>query len=125
MSSSLLWTASASLSALPASDPFGSAVRWLEGTLLGTVATTVAVICVAVAGIEMLTGRLRIRRGATIVAGCFVLFGAASLASGLRAMAGGSDKRAELVRVAEPLAPSYPSPTPSPYDPYAGASVAR
>ena len=47
-------------------DPAGSgvivsAVRWLEGTLLGTVATVVAVIAVATVGLLMLTGRINWR----------------------------------------------------------------
>jgi type IV secretion system protein VirB2 len=71
-------------------DPQGSgvlvgAVSWLQGTLLGTVATTIAVIAVAAVGFMMLTGRLDWRRGAVVVLGCFVLFGAASIVAGIRA----------------------------------------
>jgi hypothetical protein len=63
-------------------DPAGSgvivsAVRWLEGTLLGTIATVVAVIAVASVGLMMLTGRINWRYGATVIFGCFILFGAA------------------------------------------------
>src|SRR5690242_3493342 len=65
-------------------DPAGSgvlvsAVRWLQGTLLGTVATVVAVIAVASVGFLMLTGRINWRYGATVILGCFILFGAASI----------------------------------------------
>ena len=71
-------------------DPEGSgvivnAVNWLQGTLLGTVATTVAVIAVAVVGFMMLTGRINWRHGATVILGCFILFGAASIVAGIRA----------------------------------------
>jgi type IV secretion system protein VirB2 len=71
-------------------DPAGSgvivnAVNWLQGTLLGTVATTVAVIAVAVVGFMMLTGRINWRHGATVILGCFILFGAASIVAGIRA----------------------------------------
>ena len=64
-------------------DPQGSgvivaAVRWLEGTLLGTIATVVAVIAVASVGFLMLTGRINWRYGATVILGCFILFGAAT-----------------------------------------------
>ena len=71
-------------------DPEGSgvvinAVNWLQGTLLGTVATTVAVIAVAVVGFMMLTGRINWRHGAVVILGCFILFGAASIVAGIRA----------------------------------------
>ena len=71
-------------------DPEGSgviinAVNWLQGPLLGTVATTVAVIAVAVVGFMMLTGRINWRHGAVVILGCFILFGAASIVAGIRA----------------------------------------
>ncbi len=75
-------------------DPQGSgviinAVNWLQGTLLGTVATVVAVIAVASVGFMMLTGRINWRHGAVVIIGCFVLFGAASIVAGIRAAATG------------------------------------
>jgi type IV secretory pathway VirB2 component (pilin) len=75
-------------------DPQGSgvlihAVTWLQGTLLGTVATVVAVIAVACVGFMMLTGRINWRYGAMVILGCFVLFGAASIVAGIRAAANG------------------------------------
>lgn len=78
--------------ALPA-DPEGSgvlvsAVTWLQGTLLGTVATVVAVIAVASVGFMMLTGRMNWRHGAVVILGCFIVFGAASIVGGIRAAAG-------------------------------------
>jgi type IV secretion system protein VirB2 len=74
------------------SDPTGSgpivgALYWLQGTLLGTVATVVAVIAVATIGFMMLTGRLNWRYGATVIVGCFILFGAASIVGGIRTAA--------------------------------------
>ena len=74
------------------SDPAGSgvivsAVRWLEGTLLGTIATVVAVIAVATVGLLMLTGRINWRYGATVILGCFILFGAASIVAGIQSTA--------------------------------------
>jgi type IV secretion system protein VirB2 len=73
-------------------DPQGSgvlvnAVNWLQGTLLGTVATTIAVIAVAAVGFMMLTGRMNWRHGAVVILGCFVLFGAASIVAGIRTAA--------------------------------------
>jgi type IV secretion system protein VirB2 len=73
-------------------DPAGSgvivsAVNWLQGTLMGTVATVVAVIAVASVGFMMLTGRINWRHGATVILGCFVLFGAASIVAGIQSAA--------------------------------------
>lgn len=70
-------------------DPAGSgalvgAVSWLQGTLLGTVATVVAVIAVASVGFMMLTGRLNWRYGITVIIGCFILFGAGSIVAGIQ-----------------------------------------
>lgn len=73
-------------------DPQGSgvivsAVRWMQGTLLGTVATVVAVIAIAVVGLMMLTGRINWRYGAVVILGCFILFGAASIVAGIQSTA--------------------------------------
>lgn len=73
-------------------DPAGSgvivsAVHWLQGTLLGTVATVAAVIAVGVVGFMMLTGRINWRYGATVILGCFILFGAASIVAGIQSTA--------------------------------------
>lgn len=73
-------------------DPAGSgaivgALHWIQGTLLGTAATVVAVIAVAVVGYMMLTGRMNWRYGATVILGCFILFGAASIVAGIQAAA--------------------------------------
>lgn len=75
-------------------DPQGAgvivgAMNWLQGTLLGTVATVVAVIAVAAVGFMMLTGRINWRHGAVVVIGCFILFGAASIVAGIRVAAAG------------------------------------
>lgn len=69
------------------SGPIVSAVQWLQGTLLGTVATVIAVIAIACVGLLMLTGRVDWRRGAVVVLGCFILFGAVSIVAGIRSTA--------------------------------------
>ena len=69
------------------SGPIVSALRWLQGTLLGNVATSVAVIAVAMVGFMMLTGRLNWRFGATVIIGCFILFGSAAIVSGIQTTA--------------------------------------
>ncbi len=70
------------------SGPLVNAVGWLQGTLLGNVATAVAVIAVAAVGFGMLTGRINWKYGATVVLGLFILFGAASIVGGIRSVAG-------------------------------------
>jgi type IV secretory pathway VirB2 component (pilin) len=71
------------------SGPIVNALNWMQGTLLGNVATTAAVIAVAVVGLMMLTGRMNWRFGATVIIGCFILFGATAIVSGIRAAAVG------------------------------------
>jgi type IV secretory pathway VirB2 component (pilin) len=93
LGSALLTLSAAASAGLPA-DPAGSgviigAVSWLQGTLMGTVATVAAVIAVAAVGFMMLTGRVNWRHGAVVILGCFILFGAASIVAGIRAAAGG------------------------------------
>ena len=64
-------------------------MSWLQGTLLGTVATVAAVIAVAAVGFMMLTGRLQWRHGATVILGCFIVFGAGAIVAGIRQAATG------------------------------------
>lgn len=69
------------------SGPIVSAAQWLQGTLLGTIATVVAVIAVACVGLMMLTGRINWRYGAVVILGCFILFGAVSIVAGIQSTA--------------------------------------
>ena len=76
-----------------AADPQGSgpvvaALAWLQGTLLGSIATAVAVMAVAAVGFMMLTGRMNWRFGATVIIGVFILFGATTIVAGIQAAAG-------------------------------------
>lgn len=80
--------------ALAQTDPQGSgpivnALGWLQGTLLGNVATAVAVMAVAAVGFMMLTGRLNWRFGATVIIGVFILFGAGTIVAGIQSASGG------------------------------------
>ena len=77
-----------------AADPAGSgpivaALGWLQGTLLGNVATAVAVMAVAAVGFMMLTGRMNWRFGATVIIGVFILFGAGAIVTGIQSAAVG------------------------------------
>lgn len=115
-------------------DPAGSsslvaAAQWLQGTLLGTVATTVAVIAVATIGFGMLAGRVDVRRGVSVIVGCFVLFGASSIVAGIQSGLSPSVSEVPIYTAPAPpplvrATPSTPPP-PAGYDPYAGASVPR
>ncbi len=113
------------------SDPSGShaivaAVAWLQATAIGTIALTIATLAVASVGFGMLTGRTDWRRGATVICGCFILLGAASVAAGMRAAAEGMGGMplGPAVALAEPPLPTKVE-TPLPPDPYAGASILR
>ena len=90
----LIW-ASASAAQAQVADPAGSApilnaLTWIQNTLMGTVATTAAVIAIAAVGFMMLTGRIDWRRGLTVILGAFIIFGAAAIVAGIRAAATGS-----------------------------------
>ena len=71
------------------SGPILAALQWVEGTLMGNLATTAAVIAVGVVGLMMLTGRIDWRRGITVIMGAFVLFGAAAIVAGIRSFTSG------------------------------------
>ena len=108
---------------------FTAAVQWLDSTLLGTVATAVAVIAVASVGFLLMSGRIDLRRGAQVILGCFILFGASSIAAGIMRAAAPDDS----VPAIEPPPPPPPVVVPPtspkrpvravPYDPYAGAAL--
>jgi type IV secretory pathway VirB2 component (pilin) len=117
---------SGSLADPPGASVVVASVIWLQGTLLGTIATTVAIVAVASVGLMMLAGRVNIRHGLTVIAGCFILFGASTIVAGIQSSLAGADL---AVRPAAPESPPPmvaappPSPPPANNDPYAGASV--
>ncbi|WP_447726001.1 TrbC/VirB2 family protein [Sphingomonas koreensis] len=109
------------------STPAGSAALvdaalWVQGMLLGTLATAVAVIAVAWIGFGMLSGRINLQRGAIVILGCFIVFGAPVIAAGLLKV-GDAGSGGSVAIAPPPAPPPQPAPTPTPYDPYAGASV--
>ncbi len=113
---------SASLSDPVGTSPVVAAILWLQHTLLGTIALTVAILAVASVGFMMLSGRVNFRHGLTVIGGCFVLFGASSIVAGIRsAVAGGGESGTELAAV--PAPPPVVIPPSVPRDPYAGASL--
>ncbi len=110
-----------------APNAFAAAVQWLDSTLLGTVATGVAVIAVASVGFLLLLGRVDVRRAAQVIFGCFILFGASSIAAGIM-RAVNADGAPPKVQTAPPPPPTDPPAAPqtrpaAAYDPYAGAAL--
>jgi type IV secretory pathway VirB2 component (pilin) len=71
------------------SGPIIAALAWIQGTLMGNVATAIAVMAVAAVGFMMLTGRVNWRFAATVIIGCFVLFGAGAIVAGIQAATAG------------------------------------
>jgi type IV secretion system protein VirB2 len=69
------------------SGPIVGAVRWVQESALGPVATGVAVIAVAVVGFMMLSGRMNWKHGITVIVGSFVLFGATAIVAGIQGAA--------------------------------------
>ena len=117
----------ANLSDAPPASAIDAASAWISDLLFGPLANVIAVIAVAWIGFAMLSGRIDIRRGLSVIFGCFLLFGARGIADGLRSSAIG-----EAVSVANsvPPPPAFAQPPaqatiPSGYDPYAGAAVMR
>lgn len=109
-------------------DAFIAAVRWLDGTLLGSLASIVAIIAVATIGLLLISGRVDVRRAVQVILGCFIIFGASTIAAGL-ADALNMSKTGGEVLPPQPPAMKIAPPGPQrpvanvPYDPYAGAAL--
>lgn len=114
-----------SLADPPVGSPIADGVLWMQGATLGSAATAIAVIAIAAVGLLMLSGRLELRRGITVVVGCFVLFGANSIAATLTGSEPGARLHHTADRKTAPLSGPLrlPAVQPADYDPYAGASV--
>ncbi|MBO6609080.1 TrbC/VirB2 family protein [Altererythrobacter sp.] len=64
-------------------DPITVALTWMQGILLGPIATSLAVMAVAGVGFMMLTGRMNWRYGGTVIIGVFIIFGAPRLVASI------------------------------------------
>lgn len=118
-------TVRGSLFDAPAVPPIDTASSWVAGALSGSLATALCVVAVALLGVLMLRGRLPVREGVQVVAGCFLLFGASAVAAGLMSAGVGRSGvgRASPDQVRPYTLQTSPPPPPADYDPYAGASV--
>lgn len=112
-----------SLADPPGGSVIVAAMNWLQGTLLGTVATTIAVIAIAWVGLMLMTGRVSVRYGFTVFLGCFILFGAALISAGIRGSMEGTPVAYAPPPPPAPTPPPAPPPRPVNADPYAGAAV--
>ena len=114
-------------------SPLTAAVLFVQGTLAGSVATAAAVLAIAGIGFLMLSGRLDVRRSVIVVLGCFVIFGAATIAAGIESAIFGSGEPGGSPGADSPLpVPPPPALASQPVkgksgasDPYAGAAVPR
>ena len=109
---------------------FVEAAKWIQDVLLGPASTSVAVIAIASTGLLMLSGRVDMRRGATIILGCFILFGAAGIGQGLRRTVVVLNAAGEISSIPVDHTPPPPltavEAAPEGFtDPYAGASLRR
>lgn len=122
-----MYTPTSSLTDPSAGHSIADGVEWIQNAALGTVATTIAIIAVAAMGLLMLSGRLELRRGITVVLGCFILFGATGIAAALTGLGrAGTQANPTAVPDSSPLTQQVKAASPpasSAYDPYAGASV--
>lgn len=105
-----------------------ASTNWVQNMLLGTLATIIAIIAIASIGFAMLLGRIEMRRGITVLMGCFILFGASAIANGLRSATSSVVTTYGVGVPPTPLVvPHYSAAdqNANPFDPYAGASVQR
>lgn len=104
--------------------PIVDFARWIEGVMLGEIAPGLCAIAAAFIGALMLSGRLPLREGARVVAGCFLLLGAPVIAAGFVGSGSGVinatvPQPPVVVKIENPR-PELP---PADFDPYAGASL--
>ena len=127
---SLAVTVQGSLADASPTQVLSPALNWIQATLFGSIATAIAVIAIASIGFVMLSGRVSVRRGITILLGCFVLFGAPILAKELRSFSENETQIPE--KFSQNDAPIFikidnfsHQNIENSFDPYAGAAVQR
>ena len=98
--------------------PIARSVGWIDSVATGSLASVIAVVAVAVVGMMMLTGRIEVRRGFTVVIGCFLVFGANIIAKGILGVADHASAVPITVTMASPIASADARrPALQPYDP--------
>ncbi|KQN04359.1 hypothetical protein ASE85_04720 [Sphingobium sp. Leaf26] len=97
-------------------------MQWIERMMLGSLATIAATLAVAIVGFMLLEGRMDWRRGARTIVGCFLIFGAPVITSGLPVSVNASAPAMSRQTAETEVAPPPPR-APEQYDPYAGAAL--
>ena len=93
--------------------------------MLGSSATSLAVLAVAVIGFLFLNGQRDWKRVGRVVIGCFLIFGAPMISAGLLENIGDQPVQSQKeTRVEVDLPPPAPRSNER-FDPYAGAAVQR
>lgn len=100
---------------------FAVALNWIRLLVLGRLALALAVMAIAGVGLGFLSGRIDAGRAVRVVVGCFILFGAPSIAGSLLHVNDGQRQVQTITPVLPP--PARVVRNPQPFDPYAGASV--
>lgn len=106
----------------PQAGPLVAAVSWVANLLTGSLGTIVAVLAIAGVGLALLQGYIPARRVGLVFIGCFVLFGARSIAGGLIGVTA-RYKAVEPVVAQQPVNVPPKVSAPPPFDPYAGAAL--
>ena len=111
-----------------------AATAWIVATMSGPMITAILTIAVAVFGLNMLSGRVSMRRCAELTLGCFLLAGSAEVARsiiGLATSGHGSASavetqpvRADAKAVLAPASVDI-APAGDPFDPYPGGKPVR
>jgi type IV secretory pathway VirB2 component (pilin) len=113
--------------AVPQTGALAAAINWIELTLVGNLATAIAIIAIGWFGMMMLSGRFSRRRGIQLIVGCFIIFGASTIASGVMSTLNSGSADAQTASPDFPVVAAAPAATPPsvavPYDPYAGAAL--
>ncbi|WP_256471486.1 TrbC/VirB2 family protein [Erythrobacter aurantius] len=112
----------ASLFETQAESGIGTSIDWVEALVLGEIATAMAIVAVATIGFMMLTGRVRMAGSFRVILGCFVLFGASSIAAALMGSVGESRQPVQAAFDREEMQPREELP-PSEHSPYSRASI--
>lgn len=99
------------------------AAQWIAGLATGSIAVSIAIIAVAGIGFALLAGRIPYSRMMQVVIGCFILFGAGTIAGAFISLWPESEVTARQTMPVEP--PTYVATDPQqiPYDPFAGAAL--
>lgn len=114
--------------------PIAAASSWLNDLLTGELAVSLAVIAIAFLGFAMLAGRIELRTALRTILGCFVLFGAPTIANSLvgavRSPIDGrsldeSPRALEIYSSPEAeILPPAGGPRANPFDPYSSVAPA-